>query len=112
MGSVRVVPASSLSTISIPLSSAGGLKLRPVDLLQHKQIKARVIPTPYRLSTSPCNRVPVNLGKVSPGGTMRLQTVRLMSLRDSNNSAGKTIQIVSPIKKDVEETVTGPSQNS
>jgi len=96
--SVRVVPASSLSTVSIPLNSisaaAGGLsaalKLKPLDQLQHKEIKARVIPTSFRLKTAPYTRVPVS-GKVPGGGAIRLQTVSLMSLLQ--NAKDKQIQI-------------------
>jgi len=98
---VRVVPASSLSTVTIPLSSlsSGGLKLRPVDQLQRREIKARVIPTTFRLKTSPYTRIPVN-GKVTGTGGPKLQTVSLMSLLKSSQNKAQNIKVVK--KEDVE----------
>jgi len=70
-----------------------------VDQLQRREIKARVIPTTFRLKTSPYTRIPVN-GKVTGTGGPKLQTVSLMSLLKSSQNKAQNIKVVK--KEDVE----------
>ncbi|XP_023319646.1 E3 ubiquitin-protein ligase MSL2 isoform X2 [Eurytemora carolleeae] len=135
MSTVRVVPASSLSAVSIPLSSlttsslstssfsSSGLKLRPVDQLQPREIKARVIPTSFRLKPAPYTRLGLNNGgnlngansirlqtkngsirvqTKDPSGAIRFQTVNLMSLLKGQHNQQISTQVLKEgVKKEV-----------
>jgi len=98
LSTVTVMPSSSLSTVSIPLNSLSPrLKLRPVDQLQRREIKARVIPTSFRLKAAPYTRLAVN-GKVNSKNSVGLQTISLMSLLKNSKKSSQNIQVMNTSK--------------
>lgn len=86
------VPASTLNTLAVPLASLtnSGFKIRPADQLQRREIKARVIPTTYRLEAMPYARATI-LNKRSPlASGIRLKHVSLVSVvGGTNDKAGQ-----------------------